>query len=185
MVLSEYWKSWRKHFFQNYIIFTVSSKFYRFKKIFPSAFFNILIKPLLVQTQIIPQQKRLILRFLELESLRVWHFQEGSKSTCHKKYWKKNPVVIIFEKKKHIKQALKVTSLGQTQVQVNGLKYQWKVLKVKILSCVRYFCVMWYSHNYHSLVRKTLLLIRKLYAYLKLNLWAQWHKIRCLELKRF
>ena len=71
MVLSEYWKSWRKYFFQNDIIFTISSKYYHFKKIFPPAFFNILIKPLLVQIQMIPQQKGLILSFLELESLRV------------------------------------------------------------------------------------------------------------------
>ena len=53
------------------------------------AFFNILKEPLLVQKQTIPQQKFLILSFLELESLRAWHYQEGSTPTCRKKTLKK------------------------------------------------------------------------------------------------
>jgi hypothetical protein len=45
------------------------------------AFFNILTVPLLVQKQMIPQQKALILSFLQMEILRAWHYQEGSTPT--------------------------------------------------------------------------------------------------------
>ena len=45
---------------------------------------------LLVQKQTIPQKKALILSFLQLESLRAWHYQEGSTLTCRKKTLKKS-----------------------------------------------------------------------------------------------
>ena len=59
------------------------------KKIFSPAFFNIMPEPLLLQKQTIPQQKALILTFLELESLLAWQYQEGSTPTCCKKTLKK------------------------------------------------------------------------------------------------
>ena len=34
---------------------------------------------MLAQKQMVPQRKGLILSFWELESLRAWHYQEGSK----------------------------------------------------------------------------------------------------------
>ena len=52
-------------------------------------FFNILTEPLLVQKQMIPQQKALILSFLQMEILRAWQYQEGSTPTCCKKTLKK------------------------------------------------------------------------------------------------
>ena len=61
------------------------------KKMFPLIFFNILKEPLLVQKQTIPQKKGLILSFLELESLRAWHYQEGATPTCRKKH-----ILLIF-----------------------------------------------------------------------------------------
>ena len=63
-VLSEYWTR-LENFFQNDTIFTISSKWYHFKKIFPLAFFNILTEPLLVQKQMIHQQKAWDLSYLE------------------------------------------------------------------------------------------------------------------------
>jgi hypothetical protein len=61
------------------------------KKIyFLQPFFNILKEPLLVQKQMIPQRKALILSFLQLESLRAWHYQEGSTPTCRKNTLKKS-----------------------------------------------------------------------------------------------
>jgi hypothetical protein len=54
------------------------------------AFFNILTEPLLVQKQMILQQKALILSFLQMESLRAWLYQEGSTPTCSKKTFKKS-----------------------------------------------------------------------------------------------
>ena len=48
------------------------------KKKFPPVFFNILKEPLLVQKQTIHQQKALDQSFLETESLRVWHYEEGA-----------------------------------------------------------------------------------------------------------
>jgi dTDP-4-dehydrorhamnose 3,5-epimerase-like enzyme len=58
------------------------------KKILKS-FFNFLKEPLLAQKQTIPQQKALTLSFLELESLRAWHYQESSTPTYRKKTLKK------------------------------------------------------------------------------------------------
>ena len=56
---------------------------------FPPAFFNILKEPSVVQKQMIPQKKGLILSILELKYLRAWHYQEGSTPTCSKKTLKK------------------------------------------------------------------------------------------------
>jgi hypothetical protein len=59
----------------------------------PLAFFNILKEPLLVQKQMIPQKKALILSFLQMESLRGWHDQEGATPPCREKHrsaWGKN-----------------------------------------------------------------------------------------------
>ena len=88
MVLSEYWKR-LEEIFRNKIISAISQNDENYKNIFPPAFFNILKEPLLVQKQTIPQKKALILSFLELESLRAWHYQEGSTPTCTKRHWKK------------------------------------------------------------------------------------------------
>ena len=44
-----------------------------------SSLFQFLKEPLLVQKQTIPQQKGLIFRFMGLESLRAWYYQEGFK----------------------------------------------------------------------------------------------------------
>ena len=61
------------------------------KKIFLPAFLNILTEPLLVQKQMIPQQKALILSFLQMESLREWHYQEGYMPLlAAKRHWKKS-----------------------------------------------------------------------------------------------
>ena len=89
MVLSEYWQRLEK-FFQNKVISSISQNDENYKNIFPLAFFKILKKPLLVQKQTIPQKKGLILSFLELKSLRVWHFQEDSTPTCRIKTLKKS-----------------------------------------------------------------------------------------------
>ena len=88
MVLSEYRKRLEK-IFQNTVISAISQNDENLKNIFPPAFFNILKEPLLVQKQTIPQKKALILSFLQLESLRAWHYQEGSTPTCRKKTLKK------------------------------------------------------------------------------------------------
>ena len=89
MVLSEYWKRLGENF-RNKVISTISQNDENCKKIFPPVFFNILKEPLLVQKQTIPQQKALILSFLQLESLWACHYQEGSTPTCRKKTLKKN-----------------------------------------------------------------------------------------------
>ena len=64
--------------------FTSNVSFRIFKKAggfffckFPSAFFNILKEPLLVQKQRIPQKKVLILSFLDIESLRGMALSRG------------------------------------------------------------------------------------------------------------
>ena len=56
----------------------------KFTKKNPPAFFNILKEPLLVQKQTIPQKKALKFGFLPLESLRAWHYQEGTTPPCPK-----------------------------------------------------------------------------------------------------
>ena len=52
---------------------------------FPSAFFNILKEASIVQKQIIPQKKGLILSFLQLKNLRAWHYQETYLQQIEKK----------------------------------------------------------------------------------------------------
>jgi hypothetical protein len=89
MVLSEYRKRLEENF-QNTVISAISQNDENLKNTFPPAFFNILKGPLLVQKQTIPQKKALILSFLQLESLRAWHYQKGSTSTCRKKTLKKS-----------------------------------------------------------------------------------------------
>ena len=88
IVLSEYRKMLEENF-QNAVISAISQNDENLKNIFPPAFFNILKEPFLVQKQTIPQKKALILSFLQLESLRAWHYQEGSTPTCRKKTLKK------------------------------------------------------------------------------------------------
>jgi hypothetical protein len=88
MVLSEYRKRLEK-IFRNTVISEISQNDENYRNIFPSAFFNILKETLLVQKQTIPQKKALILCFLQLESLRAWHNQEGSTPTCRKETLKK------------------------------------------------------------------------------------------------
>ena len=72
MVLSECWKR-LEIFFWNYIFFCNFLKIISFWKKKIPAFFNILKEPFLVQKQTILQKTGLILSFLQLESLRVWH----------------------------------------------------------------------------------------------------------------
>ena len=72
MVLSEYWKKLEFFFFKMILFWGNCKKKYNFKKK-SQAFFNILKEPLLVKKQTIPQKTGLILSFLEMESLRVWH----------------------------------------------------------------------------------------------------------------
>jgi hypothetical protein len=43
----------------------------------------------MAQKQTIPQKKALILCFLQVESLRAWHYQGGSTPTCRKETLKK------------------------------------------------------------------------------------------------
>ena len=43
------------------------------------------LQEMLVQKQMIPQKKGLIISFLELVSLRAWRYQEGTTPTCRKK----------------------------------------------------------------------------------------------------
>ena len=62
-----------------------------YSKIIPQAFFNILKEPLLVQKQMIPHKKALILSFLELERLRAWHDQERATPPFCKKH-----ILLIF-----------------------------------------------------------------------------------------
>ena len=52
---------------------------------FPSAFFNVLKEASIVQKQIIPQKKGLILSFLQLKNLRAWHYQETYLQQIEKK----------------------------------------------------------------------------------------------------
>ena len=77
MVLSEYWKR-LEEIFWNKIISAISQNGQNYKNIFLLAFFNILKESLVVQKKRIPQNKDLILSYLELESLRAWHNQEGT-----------------------------------------------------------------------------------------------------------
>ena len=79
MVLSGYWKRLVENF-RNQIISAISQNI----KTFPPTFFCILKEPLLVKKQTIPQTKALILSFLQLESLRTWHYQEGTTLSCTK-----------------------------------------------------------------------------------------------------
>jgi hypothetical protein len=88
MVLSEYRKRLEENF-RNTVISAISQNDKNYKNIFPPVFFNILKEPLLVQKQKIPQKKALTLSFLQLESLRAWHYQEGSMPTCRIKTLKK------------------------------------------------------------------------------------------------
>ena len=88
MVLSECRKRLEEDI-RNKVISAISQNDENYKNIFPLVFFNILKEPLLVQKQIIPQKKALILSFLQLESLRAWHYQKGSTPTCRKKTLKK------------------------------------------------------------------------------------------------
>ena len=81
-------KSWKKYFFEM-ILFWENCENNIFSKKNLRSFFNILKELLLVQKQMIPQQKSLILSFLQLESLRAWHHQEGSTPTCFLKTLKK------------------------------------------------------------------------------------------------
>ena len=83
MVLSEYWKR-LEEIFRNKIISAISLKWLDLQKEISSSFFNILKEPLLVQKQKIPQKKALIFSFLQLESLKAWHYQEGTTPPCLK-----------------------------------------------------------------------------------------------------
>ena len=55
-------------------------------KTFSSVFFNIMKEPLLAQKQTIHQQKGLDLSFLETESLRAGHYQEGATPARREKH---------------------------------------------------------------------------------------------------
>ena len=93
--LLEYGKKLEEIFFWNDIILKKLWKWYNFDF---SIFWKIglLKEPLGVQKQTILQQKVLILSFLEPESLRAWHYQEGSTPTCRKKTLKKKVATILF-----------------------------------------------------------------------------------------
>ena len=88
MVLSENRKRLEENF-RNTVISAISHTDKNYKNIFPPAFFNILKEPLLVLKQTIPQKKALILSLLQLEHLRAWHYQKGSRPTCRQKTLKK------------------------------------------------------------------------------------------------
>jgi hypothetical protein len=75
-------KDWRK-FFKIRLI-PQFLKMTKIKNIFSPVFFNILKEPLVLQKQTIPQKKALIFSLLQLEQLRVWHYQKGTTPPCPK-----------------------------------------------------------------------------------------------------
>ena len=78
MVLSENWKGLEVFFFFKFHNFYEIAEIIFYEN-FPPAFFNILKEPLLHSTETNDTSKKcVILSFFELESLREWHYQEGS-----------------------------------------------------------------------------------------------------------
>ena len=77
MVLSENWKRLEGFFLLKFHHFYEIAEINFFEN-FPPAVFNILKDPLLVQKQMIPQKKDLMLSFFQLKSLRAVHNQEDS-----------------------------------------------------------------------------------------------------------
>ena len=67
-------------------------------------------------------KESLILSFLELESLRVWHYQEGSMPTCHKKTLKK--VNLMEESRDAKKKEKKCANLILITLLVSGSELQ-------------------------------------------------------------
>ena len=116
-----------------YLLLSYTGRKSQFRKTFE---FKIWKKPMLVLKQTIHQKKTLIPSFLELESLRAWHYQEGTTPTCHRKTFFPTPTY-AFTARRH--GTLLIMMPRPQNFRLQKPDYQSFLLRYRLFLCQQWF----------------------------------------------